>query len=599
MGKAFAPSRRLTFASLVYLCLFLSTRQTAINMSSSGGRFVASVLATLILALLLLLPAGTHAGIVWSDFVGGSFGDSFPKPRGIAANGAGYSCIGGRWNRNAAAFSIGPYVFPQVAGAGPYGGPYGGFVALRDPKGRLLWARSFGSNTDHTVYNVAIDKAGNCYVAGTFLSETLTVGDPGGKHFVLHNIEPYNGTQISAFFTKLRRGDGSPQWATNLKVPGTGIPHTLMVKGRSLYVVGYVNRLDPASVVNGRYQVNGFALPACNGPYCMLLGKYSSVGKGTWEWVQSYGGTSGSVLLLWAGLSPNGHRLYVAGDSNAQGIKFGASVVNQTNVNFVGVVDAKTGAALEAMALLGTEPVIVSTLTIDSHSGALYLAGRFGQNVTLGNNAAGQPVSLSMPSAGNHAYVVKYSGDATRKQRWNTVLWAQAFATATGNVDVRDLVVGPPKGALSLSATYNGQQLHLGNGFVFTNPGFNSTAPASSYYSNVITRLDGATGKVVAASDQVGGPERTATYWNMPTFLGADKTGHLYLFGSSAITYTDANGVAPIPYNQSTMATCGLPVSALAPNSPNLYWAKVSTLDCNGKDRVKCSSATGCFVKRP
>ena len=298
-----------------------STTTFTITTSSSIDRTKASLpalLSALLLLLLLLLPATTHAGIVWSDFVGGSFGDSKPKPRGIAANSAGYSCIGGRWNRDTATFAIGPYVFPQD----PNVILYAGFVALKDPTGRLLWAQTFHSNSN-TVYNVNIDERGNCYVAGTFLSETLTIGDASSKrHFVLRNFEPYNGSTISSFFTKLRRKDGSHLWATNLRVPATSIPYSLLLHKNAMYYVGYVSALDTNYVVNGKYQVGQFSLPACNGDFCMLLGKYN-MRQDTWEWLQSYGGTSGDILLLWAGLSPKGDKLYVAGQGFAQGMQFG------------------------------------------------------------------------------------------------------------------------------------------------------------------------------------------------------------------------------------------------------------------------------------
>ncbi len=545
------------------------------------------------LALVLLL-APAQAGIVWPSFIGGSDGNTQSTPRDIAVNNKGYSCITGQWNRSAASFSIGSYVFPKVTG-----GLFGSFVALKDPKGDLLWAQTFASASDAS-YAVDIDEMGNCYVAGTFKAANITIGDPTAtkqKSFVLQNVAPWTD-QISPFFTKLTKKDGSPAWATNLLVPGEGIPYSITKDKQSLYFAGYVK---PA-VLGVAYEISGFSMPACAGTRCMLVGKYS-MAKGKWVWLKSFGGTSGSAELKWSGLSPKGDKLYVAGPSTAPGTQFGASVVENSAFQnaFFGVVNAKTGAAVDGIAYgglaAGTGTAIANTLAVDQKTGAVYVAGQFSKTIEVGNNAEGTQVTLTTAATAplTAAYIVKYSGCASKKESWNTVVWAQAFSTSAGSAaGIANLALGAPKQTVYVTAAYNGQGLDMGNGFAFVNNGYNSGFPAASYVSSIVARLDSSTGKVVAASDQVGGPLAAITYFvgGHDNKVDVDKRGNVYLFGNSAETYAGPT-VVPYSTNAAYMATCGLPASALAPDSANLYWAKISTLDCN-TEKVRCTSFKGC-----
>lgn len=54
---------------------------------------------------------------------------------------------------------------------------YDGFIAKYDDQGNFIWARKFGGNRDDAGYNMAIDSAGNVYIAGYSRSTTPLVYD--------------------------------------------------------------------------------------------------------------------------------------------------------------------------------------------------------------------------------------------------------------------------------------------------------------------------------------------------------------------------------------------------------------------------------------
>jgi len=51
------------------------------------------------------------------------------------------------------------------------------FLVKYDKDGNVLWARSFGGSSDDEPLSIAVDKNGNAYVAGYFLSPQLIFGN--------------------------------------------------------------------------------------------------------------------------------------------------------------------------------------------------------------------------------------------------------------------------------------------------------------------------------------------------------------------------------------------------------------------------------------
>src|SRR5678816_3529858 len=72
-------------------------------------------------------------------------------------------------------------------------GGFDGFLAKYDRKGTLVWARQASGSLDDSIKSVAIDAAGNIYVAGSSRSTSGTfagaaLGNDGGQDFFLAKL---------------------------------------------------------------------------------------------------------------------------------------------------------------------------------------------------------------------------------------------------------------------------------------------------------------------------------------------------------------------------------------------------------------------------
>jgi hypothetical protein len=141
-----------------------------------------------------LNPAGS--ALVYSTYLGGSGDES---GYGIAVDGAGNAYVTGHTNSTN---------FPQVSpvqggygGASPGSDPFGdAFVAKLNPAGSaLVYSSWLGGSADDVGNGIAIDSAGNAYVAGeTFSSNFPTAGTPYQKAY--HGGDGFDG---DAFIAKV------------------------------------------------------------------------------------------------------------------------------------------------------------------------------------------------------------------------------------------------------------------------------------------------------------------------------------------------------------------------------------------------------------
>jgi Beta-propeller repeat len=216
-----------------------------------------------------LNPAGS--ALVYSTYLGGSGDES---GYGIAVDGAGNAYVTGHTNSTN---------FPQVSpvqggygGASPGSDPFGdAFVAKLNPTGSaLVYSSWLGGSADDVGNGIAIDGAGNAYVAGeTFSSNFPTAGTPYQKAY--HGGDGFDGdafiakvaaagTRCAANDTTLCFDGGRFSVTASYQAPGgqPGAGHAVALTGESGYfwffastnVEAFIKVID-GCILNGHFWV--------------------------------------------------------------------------------------------------------------------------------------------------------------------------------------------------------------------------------------------------------------------------------------------------------------------------------------------------------
>jgi len=139
---------------------------------------------TLILTLLALTGTVHAAGTVFSTILSGSGQD---YANAVTSDAQGNTYAGGlTYSKD----------FPVTAGAfqTTFGGTCDAFVAKVGPDGKLIWATYLGGILDDWVSSIAVDGAGNVWVAGYTRSANFPLVNP---------IQSTLGDDFDAFVAKL------------------------------------------------------------------------------------------------------------------------------------------------------------------------------------------------------------------------------------------------------------------------------------------------------------------------------------------------------------------------------------------------------------
>jgi len=211
-GLDFASGVAVDAAGNVYLSAYLEGKT-----STLGGTVLTSTGSGTV-AVAKLSPTGTWQWLATAS------GTSSTCPFGIAVDDAGQAYVTGMFN---AQTSFGTAVLQAVGGNDI-------FVARLSAAGTWQWATRGGSTTNEWAQAIALDKAGNSYVAGHFMSAAINLGGT-----VLTN----RSSAYDIFVGKLNaQGD----WVGAASAGGGGddFSQTVALDGQGgVYIGGYSNGL--------------------------------------------------------------------------------------------------------------------------------------------------------------------------------------------------------------------------------------------------------------------------------------------------------------------------------------------------------------------
>jgi IPT/TIG domain/Beta-propeller repeat len=234
--------------------------------------------------------------LAYSSLLGGSGMDQGDRGNAIAVDSAGSMVVTGRTDS---------VDFPVTAGAfftSFRGGEFDAFVAKLNPgasgAASLIYSTYLGGSLNDAGFALALDSAGNPYVAG---------GTSSGADFpVTPGAYQASGNLTDAFFTKLNANASALAYSTFLGGSGTERANGIVIDaaGNAL-IAGQTNAID--------FPTKNAIQPAPGGGYDAFVAKLDPAASGNASLVYStYLGGSGDDIGRAAAVDPAG-RVYVTG----------------------------------------------------------------------------------------------------------------------------------------------------------------------------------------------------------------------------------------------------------------------------------------------
>jgi len=160
------------------------------------------------------------ASLVYSTYLGGSGDD---EGYGVALDGSGNAYVTG--------LTSSPN-FPTTASAaqGYFGGYYDAFVTELSPSGSLVYSTYLGGSSDDDGYAIAVDGAGNAYVAGATASANFPVSTNAYQPSFVGGCSRSSCT-YDAFVAKISAGGTSIAYGTYLGGSGDDMAEGIAVDG--------------------------------------------------------------------------------------------------------------------------------------------------------------------------------------------------------------------------------------------------------------------------------------------------------------------------------------------------------------------------------
>lgn len=350
-------------------------------------------------------------------------------------------------------------------------GNYDIFVTKYDTNGNLLWATSIGGNSFEGVNSCTSDTEGSVYIAGSFLSNNLVIGND-----TLDNQG--NGAE-DIFIIKLD-SIGNPVWAKSHGGIGNDVANEICADGSgNVYVTGYT---ESNSIIFGQdtllsnnrssylikydlsgsiswakkpesYISEGNSLDVDNAGNVYITGSFmgyviifgndtlTKAGYSMGIFIAKYNG-SGSPI--WAVNSGNGQNhdypnsikvdshgnVFVAGNFSSPSLTFGGTILNKNGNEYYSqdIFLAKYnnfGIPLWATREGGINDEDVTSIASD-HMGNIFMTGRYYSPISFGEE--------TLVSSGDYdIFLVKYGQEYVIEHQSNSV---QCNGFATGSIDI-------------------------------------------------------------------------------------------------------------------------------------------------------------------
>ena len=266
------------------------------------------------IAVTELAPTG--ASLVYSTLFGGSGSESTQNPGGIALDQAGEIFIASDTTSTNLPVTSGAF---QAANGG---GTSDGFLAIfrplaTAPTPHLKYCTYLGINAQVGIGGVAVDAAGNAYIAG-FTS------NPGATFPTLNGYQTtYAGDPFDAFVIKIRpSGTGASDLAYGTFLGGAGLDQALAISvGAAMPATAYVTGTTqstnfPTNGTNAGAQstLKGTAKGSANA-FFSAIAQDATTGMTSLLYSTYLGGTQSDSGLSVAALAPNA--LYISGKTTS------------------------------------------------------------------------------------------------------------------------------------------------------------------------------------------------------------------------------------------------------------------------------------------
>ena len=278
------------------------------------------------------------------------------------------------------------------------------YIAKYNASGTIQWAHNAGGTKNEVANSVAVDAAGNVYVAGYFESDTITFGA-----FTLINDTTNFSNDI--FLVKYD-ANGTIIWAKSAGGSKDDYANSVTADPfGNVYLAGW---FLSSSIVFGTNTLTNIS-----GNYDdLFLTKYDS--SGNVIWARSNGGTFASDWATSVNTDASGN-IYLAGNFGSHTITFGSTTL--TNSNNTGSADIflskydSSGNVIWAKSAGGTSPDVLNSSSTDA-SGNTYVTGYFQSSVmTFGSDIINN-------SGADNIFLARYDSSGN-------VLWAEGAGGAS------------------------------------------------------------------------------------------------------------------------------------------------------------------------
>ncbi len=228
------------------------------------------------------------------------------------------------------------------------------------------WAKSAGGVSNEYSNAVCTDANGNVYIAGTFMSSTITFGS-----FTLHNT----ATGYHDIFVVKYDASGNVLWAKSAGGTSRDYAYGICTDiGGNVYITGY---FESPSITFGTITLTNTG----SGPD-IFLAKYNTSGNVLW----AKSATGSSADYSYGICTDANNNVYITGMFQSSPITFGS--YNLTNIGQDDIFIAKydsAGNVLWAKGMGGTRTDCGQSICSDA-SGNVYITGCFQNSATFSSN---------------------------------------------------------------------------------------------------------------------------------------------------------------------------------------------------------------------